>query len=62
MESLMAAAREAVGPGLDICVDCHGLYNVRDALMLADHRRTGRLPRLRLPADSGKAGMFIRYI
>jgi len=36
MESLMAAAREAVGPGLDICVDCHGLYNVRDALLLAE--------------------------
>ncbi|MEE3260149.1 MAG: mandelate racemase/muconate lactonizing enzyme family protein [Candidatus Latescibacterota bacterium] len=36
MEALMAAAREAVGPGLDICIDCHGLYSVRDALLLAE--------------------------
>ena len=36
MEALLAAAREAAGPDLDICVDCHGLYNVRDALLLAE--------------------------
>ena len=35
MESLVAAARQAAGDGLDICIDCHGLYNVRDVLLLA---------------------------
>ena len=35
-ESLeVAAVREAVGDGVDICIDCHGLYNVRDAALLA---------------------------
>ena len=35
MEALVAAVREAVGPGIDICIDCHGVYNVRDVLNLA---------------------------
>ena len=36
MEGLVAAARRAAGPALDICIDCHGLYNVRDVLLLAE--------------------------
>ena len=36
MARLMAAARQAAGPELDICVDCHGLYNARDVLLLAE--------------------------
>lgn len=35
MTALVAAVREAVGNGVDICIDCHGLYNVRDAALLA---------------------------
>ena len=35
MTALVAAVREAVGDGVDICIDCHGLYNVRDAALLA---------------------------
>ena len=36
MTALVAAVREAVGPGVDVCIDCHGLYNVRDALLLVE--------------------------
>jgi galactonate dehydratase len=35
MTALVAAVREAVGAGVDLCIDCHGLYNVRDAVLLA---------------------------
>ncbi len=35
MTALVAAVREAVGDGVDICIDCHGLYNVRDVILLA---------------------------
>ncbi|MDP6355511.1 MAG: mandelate racemase/muconate lactonizing enzyme family protein [Planctomycetota bacterium] len=35
MESLVAAVRKAVGTGVDVCIDCHGIYNVRDAILLA---------------------------
>jgi L-alanine-DL-glutamate epimerase-like enolase superfamily enzyme len=35
MEALVRAVREAVGKGVDVCIDCHGLYNVRDAALLA---------------------------
>ena len=34
-ESLVAAVREAIGYEIDLCIDCHGKYNVRDALLLA---------------------------
>tara|TARA_Y100001960_G_scaffold164597_1_gene172813 strand:+ start:239 stop:586 length:348 start_codon:yes stop_codon:yes gene_type:complete len=37
MESLVASARDAVGPEIDVCIDLHGLYNVRDVILLA-HR------------------------
>ena len=35
MEALMAAVRQAIGYEIDLCVDCHGKYNVRDVLLLA---------------------------
>ena len=34
MTALVAAVREAVGDDIDVCIDCHGLYNVRDVLLL----------------------------
>ena len=37
MTALVAAAREEVGEGVDICIDCHGIYTVRDAILLAEH-------------------------
>ena len=43
MERLAAAARQAAGPGLDICIDCHSLYNVRDVLLLAERLEPFRL-------------------
>lgn len=36
MTSLVAAAREAVGDEIDICIDCHGLYSVHSAIRLAE--------------------------
>ncbi len=35
MTALVAAVREAVGPSIDVCIDCHGIYNVRDVILLA---------------------------
>jgi len=35
MEALVAAVRQAIGYEIDLCVDCHGKYNVRDVLLLA---------------------------
>ncbi|MBV7336972.1 mandelate racemase/muconate lactonizing enzyme family protein [Chloroflexi bacterium TSY] len=35
MTALVRAVRDAVGDGIDICIDCHGQYNVRDVLLLA---------------------------
>ena len=35
MEALVAAVREAIGYEIDLCIDCHGKYNVRDVLLLA---------------------------
>ena len=35
MTALVAAVREAIGDDIDVCIDCHGLYNVRDVLLLA---------------------------
>ena len=35
MEALVSAVRGAVGYGIDVCIDCHGVYNVRDVLNLA---------------------------
>ena len=35
MEAMVAAVREAIGYGIDVCIDCHGVYNVRDVLNLA---------------------------
>lgn len=36
MTSLVAAAREAVGDEIDICIDCHGLFSVHSAIRLAE--------------------------
>ena len=36
MEALVGAVRDAVGPGVDVCIDCHGIYNVRDVILLAE--------------------------
>jgi L-alanine-DL-glutamate epimerase-like enolase superfamily enzyme len=36
MTALVAAVREAVGPGVDVCIDLHGIYSVRDAILLAE--------------------------
>ncbi|MCZ6632622.1 MAG: mandelate racemase/muconate lactonizing enzyme family protein [bacterium] len=35
MEALVAAVREAIGYEIDLCIDCHGKYNVRDVILLA---------------------------
>ena len=35
MEAMVAAVREAVGYEIDLCIDCHGKYNVRDVVLLA---------------------------
>ena len=36
MAALVGAVRQAVGPGVDVCIDCHGIYNVRDVVLLAE--------------------------
>ena len=36
MTSLVAAAREAVGDGIDISIDCHSLFSVHSAMKLAE--------------------------
>ena len=35
MEAMVSAVRDAVGYDIDLCIDCHGKYNVRDVLLLA---------------------------
>ena len=36
MTALVSAVREEVGAGIDVCIDCHAIYNVRDVLLLAE--------------------------
>ena len=36
MTALIEAVRAAVGDGVDLCVDCHGIYDVRSASLLAE--------------------------
>ena len=36
MTSLVAAVREAVGDEIDVCIDCHGIYSVHAAMLLAE--------------------------
>ncbi|MFQ6040111.1 MAG: mandelate racemase/muconate lactonizing enzyme family protein [Candidatus Poribacteria bacterium] len=36
MTSLVAAAREAIGEEIDICIDCHSLFSVHSAIKLAE--------------------------
>ena len=36
MTSLIAAVREAAGDGIDVCVDCHGIYSTHAAILLAE--------------------------
>jgi L-alanine-DL-glutamate epimerase-like enolase superfamily enzyme len=33
--ALVSAVRDAVGSGIDVCIDCHGIYAVRDVILLA---------------------------
>lgn len=35
MTALVGAARAAVGGGVDLAIDCHGCYSVRDVILLA---------------------------
>ena len=35
MTRLVEAVRNALGDGIDLAIDCHGIYNVRDAILLA---------------------------
>ena len=35
MTALVAAVRDAVGDGINVCIDCHGIYSVRDVILLA---------------------------
>ena len=37
MTALVAAVRDAVGGGIDVCIDCHSIYGVREAILLAQH-------------------------
>jgi len=41
--SLVAAVREAIGPAVDLAVDCHWNYNTRDAITLARELEPFRL-------------------
>lgn len=43
MAALVAAAREALGNGVDLAIDCHGIYQVRDVLLLAERLQPFRL-------------------
>ena len=43
MTSLVAAAREGAGDGVDLAIDCHGIYQVRDVLLLAERLTPFRL-------------------
>lgn len=36
MVSLVEAAREAAGDGIDLCIDCHALFSVHSAIKLAN--------------------------
>lgn len=36
MTEQIAAVREEIGEGVDLCIDCHASYSVRDALLLAE--------------------------
>ena len=36
MTALVAAVRDAVGNGIDVCIDCHGIYSVHAAMLLAE--------------------------
>ena len=43
MTELVAAAREALGSRVDLAIDCHGIYQVRDVLLLAERLEPFRL-------------------
>ena len=43
MTELVAAAREGAGDGVDLAIDCHGIYLVRDVLLLAERLAPFRL-------------------
>ena len=43
MAALAAAAREGAGDGVDLAIDCHGIYQVRDVLLLAERLLPFRL-------------------
>ncbi len=43
MTALVAAAREGAGDRVDLAIDCHGIYQVRDVLLLAERLTPFRL-------------------
>ena len=43
MTELVAAARAGAGAGVDVAIDCHGIYQVRDVLLLAERLEPFRL-------------------
>ena len=43
MTELVAAARAGAGQGVDLAIDCHGIYAVRDVLLLAERLAPFRL-------------------
>ncbi len=62
LEALVAAVREAIGYEIDLCIDCHGKYNVRERLYESifdtpktkTSRSTGRARRTRRPLTDTK--------
>ena len=40
MTALVAAVRDAVGNRIDVCIDCHGIYSVHAAMLLAERLET----------------------
>ena len=43
MTELVAAARAGAGQSVDVAIDCHGIYQVRDVLLLAERLEPFRL-------------------
>ncbi|HCR17515.1 MAG TPA: hypothetical protein DIU35_08530, partial [Candidatus Latescibacteria bacterium] len=49
MTALVAAVRDAVGDGINVCIDCHGIYSVRDVILLAKRLEPFNLMFLEVP-------------
>ena len=52
MTSLVAAAREAAGDEIDICIDCHSLFSVHSAIKLAERLESFNLMFLEDPVPN----------